>query len=64
LRWPGVFIGTRERRDRMTLAMTVAFFIAAFLTLAVLFWPYMILYQVTVTDPATPDKVPGNSCCR
>jgi hypothetical protein len=38
----GVFIGVRERRDGMPFAMTVVFFTASFLTLAVLFWPYMI----------------------
>ena len=52
----GVFIGARERVDSMPFAMTVAFFIAAFLTLAVLFWPYMIPYQVTVADAAAPEK--------
>jgi hypothetical protein len=40
-------IGVRERRHAMPFAMTVIFFIAGFLTLAVLFWPYMIPYQVT-----------------
>jgi len=38
-----VFIGVRERRDR-SFAITVAFFVAAFLSLVVLFWPYMIPY--------------------
>jgi cytochrome bd ubiquinol oxidase subunit II len=52
----GVFIGVRERRDALPFAMTVVFFIASFLTLAVLFWPYMIPYQVTMTDAAAPDK--------
>jgi cytochrome d ubiquinol oxidase subunit II len=52
----GVLIGVRERRDGMPFAMTVAFFIASFLTLAVLFWPYMIPYQVTVAAAAAPDK--------
>jgi cytochrome d ubiquinol oxidase subunit II len=52
----GVFIGVRERRDGMPFAMTVAFFIASFLTLAVLFWPYMIPYEVTVAEAAAPDK--------
>jgi cytochrome d ubiquinol oxidase subunit II len=51
-----VFIGVRERRDGMPFAMTVLFFIASFLALAVLFWPYMIPYQVTVADAAAPDK--------
>jgi cytochrome bd ubiquinol oxidase subunit II len=52
----GVFIGVRQQRDGMPFAMTVTFFIASFLTLAVLFWPYMIPYQVTVADAAAPDK--------
>jgi cytochrome bd ubiquinol oxidase subunit II len=52
----GVLIGVRERRDGVPFAMTVAFFIASFLSLAVLFWPYMIPYQVTVADAAAPDK--------
>jgi cytochrome bd ubiquinol oxidase subunit II len=52
----GVFVGVRQRRDGIPFAMTVTFFIAAFLTLAVLFWPYMIPYQVTVADAAAPEK--------
>jgi magnesium-transporting ATPase (P-type) len=52
----GVLIGVRQRRDCMPFAMTVVFFVASFLTLAVLFWPYMIPYQVTVADAAAPDK--------
>jgi hypothetical protein len=52
----GVLIGVRERRDGTPFARTVAFFIASFFSLAVLFWPYMIPYQVTVADAAAPDK--------
>jgi cytochrome bd ubiquinol oxidase subunit II len=52
----GVLIGVRQRRDGMPFAMTVVFFLASFLTLAVLFWPYMISYQVTVADAAAPEK--------
>jgi cytochrome bd ubiquinol oxidase subunit II len=52
----GVLIGVRERRDGVPFVMTVAFFIASFLSLAVLFWPYMIPYQVTLADAAAPDK--------
>src|SRR6516162_4827102 len=52
----GVFIGVRGRNDGMPFAMTVVFFVASFLTLAVLFWPYMIPYQVTVADAAAPEK--------
>ena len=35
--------------------MTVAFFVAAFLTLGVMLWPYMIPYALTVADAAAPD---------
>jgi cytochrome d ubiquinol oxidase subunit II len=52
----GIFLGVHWRHDGMPFAMTVVFFIAAFLTLAVLFWPYMIPYQVTVAEAAAPDK--------
>jgi cytochrome d ubiquinol oxidase subunit II len=40
----------------MPFVMTVVFFIAAFLTLAVLFWPYMIPYAITVGNAVAPDK--------
>jgi cytochrome d ubiquinol oxidase subunit II len=52
----GILLGVRQRRDGMPFAMTVVFFVASFLTLAVLFWPYMIPYQMTVADAAAPDK--------
>jgi len=35
--------------------MTGLFFFAAFLSLAVMFWPYMIPYSVTVASAAAPD---------
>ena len=35
--------------------MTTLFFIAAYLTLGVMFWPYMIPYTVTVANAASPD---------
>ena len=67
----GVFLGVRWRHDSTPFLMTVAFFIAAFLTLATLFWPYMIPYAITVSNAAAPDKslsfrsgAPGCSCCR
>jgi cytochrome d ubiquinol oxidase subunit II len=47
----GSLVGVRQRRDGMPFAMTVVFLVASFLTLAVLFWPYMIPYQVTVAAP-------------
>jgi cytochrome d ubiquinol oxidase subunit II len=48
-------VDVRQRRDGMPFAMTVVFFVASFLTLAVLFWPYMILHQVTAANVA-PEK--------
>ena len=47
--------GARARRDGVPFAMAVAFFVAAFLTLGVMFWPYMIPYALTVADAAAPD---------
>ena len=52
----GVFLGVRGRHDSMPFLMTVVFFIAAFLTLAVLFWPYMIPYAITVGNAAAPER--------
>ena len=52
----GVFIGMRERCDGVPFAMTVVFFLAAFLSLVVMFWPYMIPYTITVADAAAPEK--------
>jgi len=43
------------KRDRLPFAMTCLFFVAAFLGLAAMFWPYMIPYAVTVADAAAPD---------
>jgi cytochrome d ubiquinol oxidase subunit II len=45
-----------QRCDGVPFAMTVLFFVTSFLTLAVLFWPYMIPYRVTVADAAALDK--------
>jgi cytochrome bd ubiquinol oxidase subunit II len=41
--------------NALPFAMTVLFFVAAFLTLAVMFWPYMIPYSVTVAAAAAPE---------
>ena len=35
--------------------MTVVFFLAAFATLAVMFWPFMIPYSITVGNAAAPE---------
>jgi cytochrome d ubiquinol oxidase subunit II len=50
-----VVMGARLQRDGMPFTMTVLFFVAAFLTLAVMFWPYLIPYSVTVANAAAPD---------
>lgn len=52
----GVLVSARARRDdKAPLVMAVAFFLTAFLTLAVMIWPYMIPYAVTVADAAAPE---------
>jgi cytochrome d ubiquinol oxidase subunit II len=45
----------RKRHDAVPFAMTVLFFVAAFLSLGVMFWPYMIPYSITVGQAAAPD---------
>jgi cytochrome d ubiquinol oxidase subunit II len=50
----GIFVGARRRLDSWPFTMTVVLFVAAFLSLAVMFWPYMIPYSVTVTSAAAP----------
>jgi len=51
----GIFVGARRRHDGWPFAMTVLFFLSSFATLAVLFWPYMIPYSVTVGSAAAPE---------
>jgi cytochrome bd ubiquinol oxidase subunit II len=51
----GIFAGAQQRRDAWPFAMTVLFFLASFATLAVLFWPYMIPYSITVGSAAAPE---------
>jgi cytochrome bd ubiquinol oxidase subunit II len=52
----GVFVAARRRRDAWPFALTAVFFVAALLSLAVLFWPYMIPYTITVGSAAAPEK--------
>ncbi len=52
----GVFASVRWRRDAWPFALTVLFFVAAFLTLAVMFWPYMTPYTITIGTAAAPEK--------
>ncbi|MCP5227431.1 cytochrome d ubiquinol oxidase subunit II [Accumulibacter sp.] len=47
--------GARVRRDAWPFACTALFFVAAFLTLGVMFWPYMVPYAITVGNAAAPD---------
>jgi cytochrome d ubiquinol oxidase subunit II len=51
----GIFAGVRLRRDGWPFAMAVLFFLSSFATLAVLFWPYMIPYSITVGSAAAPE---------
>jgi cytochrome d ubiquinol oxidase subunit II len=50
----GVLVGARKQRDGWPFTMTALFFVMAFLTLAEMFWPYMIPYSITVTNAAAP----------
>jgi len=50
-----VLLFTRRRHDVMPFAMTVLFFVCAFLTLGVMYWPYMVPYQITVADAANAE---------
>jgi cytochrome d ubiquinol oxidase subunit II len=52
----GVFVAARRRREGWPFALTAVFFVSAFLSLVVMFWPYMIPYSVTVGGAAAPDK--------
>jgi cytochrome d ubiquinol oxidase subunit II len=51
----GVVAAARARRDGMPVLLTTLLFVAAYLTLGVMFWPYMIPYTLTVADAASPD---------
>jgi cytochrome bd ubiquinol oxidase subunit II len=51
-----ILLGARGKRDQLPFALTVVFFIGSFLTLAVMFWPYMIPYSITVANAAAPDQ--------
>lgn len=50
----GVLVGALRRRDGAPFRWSVAFFLMAFLTLAAMFWPYMIPYSITVENAAAP----------
>jgi cytochrome d ubiquinol oxidase subunit II len=50
----GLVIGVRRRKDLLPFPTTALIFLAAFGTLAVSFWPYMIPFSVTVDQAASP----------
>ena len=43
------------RHDALPFALTVAFFVCAYLTLGVMYWPYMVPYSITVADAAAAE---------
>jgi cytochrome bd ubiquinol oxidase subunit II len=47
-------IGVRTRRDGLPFYMVALIFTAAFGTLAISFWPYMIPFSITVEQAAAP----------
>jgi cytochrome d ubiquinol oxidase subunit II len=47
-------ISVRDRRDGLPFYMVALMFVAAFGTLAISFWPYMIPFSITVTEAAAP----------
>ena len=51
----GVVVSTRGKWDGLPFAMTVLFFLSAFLALGAMFWPYIIPYSITVGSGAAPD---------
>jgi cytochrome d ubiquinol oxidase subunit II len=51
----GVGIGARARRDGLAFALTVLFVVTSYLTLGVMFWPYMVPYAITVGSAAAPE---------
>src|SRR6516162_2286651 len=48
-------VGAHRRIDLLPFTMTGLFFLSAFLSLAVMFWPYLIPYSLTVASAAAPD---------
>ncbi|MET0218530.1 MAG: cytochrome d ubiquinol oxidase subunit II [Burkholderiales bacterium] len=52
----GMFVGARRKHDVLPFAMTVLFFLAAYLTLGTMFWPYMVPYDITVANAAAPEE--------
>jgi cytochrome bd ubiquinol oxidase subunit II len=51
----GIVATAGRQRDGFPFAMTGLFFLASFVSLAMMFWPYLIPYSVTVANAAAPD---------
>jgi cytochrome bd ubiquinol oxidase subunit II len=51
----GIVMGARTRRDGLAFALTVLFFVTSYLTLGVMFFPYMVPYAITVGSAAAPE---------
>ena len=51
----GIVVGAGIKRDGLPFALTGLFFLASFLSLGAMFWPYMIPYSITVASAAAPD---------
>jgi cytochrome bd ubiquinol oxidase subunit II len=49
-----IIFRTRGHREHLPFMLTVIFFLAAFATLGVMFWPYIIPFSITVADAAAP----------
>jgi cytochrome d ubiquinol oxidase subunit II len=47
-------VSVRHRRDRLPFYMVALIFTAAFGTLAISFWPYMIPFSITIEEAAAP----------
>jgi cytochrome d ubiquinol oxidase subunit II len=52
----GLIVGVHGRQDQVPFTMVSLIFTAAFGTLAISFWPYMIPFSVTVAQAAAPDS--------
>jgi cytochrome bd ubiquinol oxidase subunit II len=50
-----ILLGAHGKRDQLPFVLTVVFFLASFLSLGVMFWPYLIPYSITVANAAAPD---------
>jgi len=51
----GVWLAAKARWDYLPFTLTAVCFVAAFATLGMMMWPYMIPYALTVADAAAPE---------